>query len=74
MQGALIFIVALASAWYTYRNFGEAFPITALSITADQHAARAAAWTLRSQLQANQALALPALANETREASSFQLD
>ena len=49
----LLVAIAIAITGFTYRYFGEAFPITSLSITADQHAALRAAQELRAQLNAS---------------------
>ena len=53
LQRPVTLLVAIACTGFTYRYFGEAFPITSLSITADQHAALRAAQELRAQLNAS---------------------
>ena len=72
VQRPLTILVAIACTGFTYTYFGEAFPITSLSISADQHAARLAAQELRVQLNASGAWARPV--EPPREASSFKLD
>ena len=64
--------MAIACTGFTYTYFGEAFPITSLSISADQHAARLAAQELRVQLNASGAWARPV--EPPRVASAFKLD
>ena len=64
--------MAIVCTGFTYTYFGEAFPITSLSISADQHAARLAAQELRVQLNASGAWARPV--QPGRVASSFKLD
>ena len=72
VQRPLTILVAIACTGFTYTYFGEAFPITSLSISADQHAARLAAQELRVQLNESGAWARPV--EPPREASSFKLD
>jgi hypothetical protein len=72
MLRPLLIVLSIACAAYTYLYFGEAFPITSLSISADRHAVHAAARDLRSTLNGTTALVRPAA--EHREASSFTLD
>ena len=71
----LTLLLSAACAAFTYRFFGEAFPITSLSITADQHDVRAAARTLRAELNASaEVRPVEGAGEEWREASSFKLD
>ena len=67
----VLFAGSCACAVYTYSYFADAFPITALSITADQYAVRASARALHST-DLNNVIVRPV--HDWREASSFKLD
>ena len=74
-QRPLTILLAIVCTGFTYTFFGEAFPITSLSISADQHAARLAALELRMQLNASGSSGAWARPVEPPHvASAFKLD